>query len=89
MYLAIPLLFPLVMHMGWDNTWFAVILLINVNLALITPPMGGVLYIVSQVGNIPINNVLKGSILPVVIMILVLLMVILYPLIVTWLPGLM
>lgn len=89
MYLAIPLLFPLVLHMDWNNVWFAVILLINVNLALITPPMGGVLYIVSQIGAIPINTVLKGSILPVAILILVLILVIVFPPIATWLPSLM
>jgi C4-dicarboxylate transporter DctM subunit len=89
MYLAIPLLFPVVVHMGWDNIWFAVILMINVNLALITPPMGGVLYIVSQIGGIPIHKVLKGAVLPVSILILVLLMIIFFPPIATWLPSMM
>lgn len=89
MYLAIPLLFPVVLHMEWDNIWFAVILMLNVNLALITPPMGGVLYIVSQIGGISIHTVLKGAVLPVSILILVLLMVIFFPPIATWLPGLM
>lgn len=89
MYLAIPLLFPVVLHMEWDNIWFAVILMLNVNIALITPPMGGVLYIVSQIGGISIHTVLKGAVLPVSILILVLLMVIFFPPIATWLPGLM
>lgn len=87
MYLAIPLLFPVVMYMGWDNIWFAVILMINVNLALITPPMGGVLYVVSQIGGIPINTVLKGAMLPVIVLIFVLLLVIFFPPIATWLPS--
>jgi len=89
MYLAIPLLFPVVLHMGWDNIWFAVILLINVNLGLITPPMGGVLYIVSQIGAIPINTVIKGALLPVAILILMLVLLIAFPSIATWLPSLM
>jgi C4-dicarboxylate transporter DctM subunit len=89
MYLAIPLLYPVVLHMGWDNIWFAVILLINVNLGLITPPMGGVLYIVSQIGAIPIGTVIKGAMLPVIILLLVLVLVIIFPAIATWLPSLM
>ncbi|KJS31539.1 MAG: hypothetical protein VR64_10825 [Desulfatitalea sp. BRH_c12] len=89
MYLAIPLLYPVVLHMGWDNIWFAVILLINVNLGLITPPMGGVLYIVSQIGAIPIGTVIKGAMLPVTILLLVLVLVIIFPAIATWLPSLM
>lgn len=89
MYLAIPLLYPVVLHMGWDNIWFAVILLINVNLGLITPPMGGVLFIISQIGGIHINTVIKGAILPVSILILLLLLLLIFPQMATWLPSLM
>lgn len=89
MYLAIPLLYPVVLHMEWNNIWFAMILLINVNLGLITPPMGGILYIVSQIGAIPFHTVVKGAIMPIVVLLLVLVMLIIYPPIATWLPGLM
>jgi C4-dicarboxylate transporter, DctM subunit len=78
-----------VLHMGWDNIWFAVMLLINVNLGLITPPMGGVLFIISQIGGIHINTVIKGAILPVVVLLLMLVLLILFPPIATWLPSLM
>ncbi len=88
-YLTVPLLYPVILHLQWDNIWFAVILLINVNLALITPPMGGVLYIVSQIGNIPIQKVIKGAIFPISILLLVLLLVILFPPIATWLPSML
>jgi C4-dicarboxylate transporter, DctM subunit len=88
-YLAIPLLYPVVLHMGWDNIWFAVILLINVNLGLITPPMGGVLFIISQIGGIHINTVIKGAILPVCVLILMLVLLIAFPQMATWLPSLM
>jgi C4-dicarboxylate transporter DctM subunit len=89
MYLAIPLLLPLIAYMQWDNIWFAVIILINVNLALITPPLGGVLYVVSHIGNIPLATVIRGAMLPIVILLFTLLLVILYPPIATWLPSMM
>lgn len=89
MYLAIPLLHPVVVHMGWDNIWFAVILLINVNLGLITPPMGGVLFIISQIGAIPFETVIKGAVMPIAVLILVMVMMIIFPSIATWLPSLM
>jgi len=89
MYLAIPLLYPVVLHMEWNNIWFAMILLINVNLGLITPPMGGILYIVSQIGAIPFQTVVKGAIMPIVVLLLVLVLLIVYPPLATWLPGLM
>ena len=89
MYLAIPLLYPVVLHMEWNNIWFAMILLINVNLGLITPPMGGILYIVSQIGAIPFQTVVRGAVMPIVVLLLVLVLLIVYPPIATWLPGLM
>lgn len=85
-YLSIPICYPVVTHMGWDNIWFAIIFLLNVNLALITPPMGGVLFIVSQIGGIPLNKVIKGAMIPIVIIILVLFLVVFFPQIATWLP---
>ncbi len=89
MYLAIPLLFPVVQHMGWDNVWFAVLMLINVNLGLITPPMGGVLFIVSQIGGIKFSTVTKGALLPLIIMIFMIVLLIAFPSIATWIPSLM
>ncbi|MCC5902275.1 MAG: TRAP transporter large permease [Halomonas sp.] len=87
MYLAIPLLVPIIAYMGWDNIWFAVIMLLNVNLALITPPMGGVLFVVSHIGSIPIVKVMKGAMLPIAMILLVLLLVVLFPGIATWIPN--
>ncbi len=88
-YIAVPLLYPLVVHMGWDNIWFAVIILLNVNLALITPPMGGVLFIVSQIGRIAIPTVIKGALFPITLLIFVLILVIMFPALATWLPHLL
>jgi C4-dicarboxylate transporter DctM subunit len=89
MYLTIPLLFPVVQHMEWDNVWFAVLMLINVNLGLITPPMGGVLFIVSQIGGINFNTVIKGAMLPLIIMLFLIVLLIAFPSIATFLPNLM
>ncbi len=89
MYLTIPLLVPVIAHMGWDNIWFAVIMLINVNLALITPPLGGVLYVVAHIGSIPISTVIRGALIPIGVLLFVLLLVILFPAIATWLPSML
>lgn len=89
MYLTIPLLIPVIMYMEWDNVWFAVMMLINVNLALITPPMGGVLFVVSHIGKMPIGTVIRGAFLPIAVLIFVLILVMIFPDIATWLPGMM
>ncbi|HBY38774.1 MAG TPA: hypothetical protein DEH24_05125 [Alteromonas sp.] len=88
MYLVIPLLVPVIAHMGWDNIWIAVMLLINVNLALITPPMGGVLYVVSHIGNMPLSTVMKGALMPIAALIIVLILTLLFPSLALWLPSL-
>ncbi|MBN1380860.1 MAG: hypothetical protein JXA41_04220 [Deltaproteobacteria bacterium] len=59
------------------------ILLINVNLSLNTPPMGGILYVVSQVGAIPFPTVVKGAIMPIIVLLLVMVLSIFYPSIAT------
>jgi len=64
-------------------------LLINVNLGLITPPMGGILYIISQIGSIPFFTTVKGAIMPIIVLLLVMMLIIIYPAIATWLPSLM
>ena len=88
MYLVIPLLVPVIAHMGWDNIWIAVMLLINVNLALITPPMGGVLYVVSHIGNMPLSTVMKGALMPIAALIIVLILTLIFPSLALWLPSL-
>ncbi|WP_026377358.1 TRAP transporter large permease [Aestuariibacter salexigens] len=87
-YLVVPLLVPVIAYMEWDNIWIAVMLLINVNLALITPPMGGVLYVVSHIGNMPLGNVMKGAMMPIVALLLVLVLVLVFPQLALWLPSL-
>ncbi|MEC9260437.1 MAG: TRAP transporter large permease subunit, partial [Pseudomonadota bacterium] len=87
-YLVVPLMVPVIAHMEWDNIWIAVMLLINVNLALITPPMGGVLYVVSHIGNMSLGTVIKGALMPIIALIVVLLLTIFFPALALWLPGL-
>lgn len=89
MYLAIPLLYPVVLHMQWDNIWFSMMLLINVNLGLITPPMGGILYVIAQIGGIPFETAVKGALMPIIVLIITMLLIIIFPPIATWLPSLM
>lgn len=86
-YLVVPLLVPVIAHMGWDNIWIAVMLLINVNLALITPPMGGVLYVVSHIGNMSLRTVMQGALMPILVLILVLILTLIFPQIALWLPS--
>ncbi|WP_146586635.1 TRAP transporter large permease [Puniceibacterium confluentis] len=87
MITTIPVLFPVVVAVGFDPVWFGVFIVIMCELALLTPPVGMNLYIVQGVRNRgQITDVITG-VLPFFIGILVLVALItLFPQIVTWLP---
>ncbi|MDK3074993.1 TRAP transporter large permease [Sedimentitalea sp. JM2-8] len=87
MITTIPVLFPVVVAVGFDPVWFGVFIVIMCELALLTPPVGMNLYIVQGVRNRgQITDVIMG-VLPFFISILSLVALItVFPQIVTWLP---
>lgn len=87
MITTIPVLFPVVVAVGFDPVWFGVFIVIMCELALLTPPVGMNLYIVQGVRNRgQITDVIMG-VLPFFISILFLVALITaFPQIVTWLP---
>ncbi|MCM3714774.1 TRAP transporter large permease [Alkalihalobacillus oceani] len=89
MLIFVPVLLPLSMELGIDPIHFGMIVVLNLMIGLITPPVGGLLYIVSKIGNVPFQHVSK-SIIPFVFALIVVLMIVTYvPALVTWLPNLL
>jgi C4-dicarboxylate transporter DctM subunit len=89
MLMLIPVLLPVVNTMQLDTLQFAAIFIVALLTAVITPPVGMNLFIVSSIGDIPFNKCIK-PILPFVgVFITVLIMMIFIPGISTWLPSLM
>lgn len=88
MITTIPVLFPVVVAVGFDPVWFGVFIVIMCELALLTPPVGMNLYIVQGVRNRgQITDVIRG-VLPFFIGILTLVCLItVFPQLVTWLPS--
>lgn len=82
-----PIVFPVVIALGYDPLWFGIFLVIMCEIALITPPVGMNLYVVQAVrGRGSVTDVITG-VLPFIGCFLVLLTLItLFPDIVTWLP---
>lgn len=58
--LTAPLLFPLATYMGVDPVHFAVIMVANVEIATLTPPIGLNLFVMSGIAKIPVEDVVKG-----------------------------
>ncbi|MBW1858586.1 MAG: TRAP transporter large permease subunit, partial [Deltaproteobacteria bacterium] len=61
MILTIPIVFPMVIGMGFDPIWFGVIITLVMELSLITPPVGINVFVISGVAkDVPIHTIFYG-----------------------------
>lgn len=88
MLLTLPFFMPLVIGAGIDQIWFGVLFLIAMQLGLMTPPFGLLLFTMKGVAppDITINQVFRSAAPFVVISLLMLVVVFFLPGIATWLP---
>lgn len=84
-----PILLPLVVKLGVDPVHFGMIMMVNLGIGLITPPVGAVLFVGSAVGKLKIEAVVRALYPFFGAMLLVLAMVTYVPAISLWLPQLM
>lgn len=90
MVTTVPIVVPVIVQLGFDPIWFGIIVILMVEMALITPPVGMNLYIVQGVrGAGRIQDVMIGVAPFVVAMAVVLLLTIAFPQIALWLPSAM
>ena len=91
MLITVPLFFPVVSAMGFDLMWFAIVTVVNIELGLITPPFGMDLFVLKGVcpPDITLGDIYRGILPFIVINILALAIVMIFPPLATWLPGLM
>ncbi|MBZ0330731.1 TRAP transporter large permease [Halomonas sp. ANAO-440] len=61
MFISLPIFLPVVHQMGWDPVWFGVLLMVNLSIGLITPPVGINLYVAANVTKLSIEQVAKGA----------------------------
>jgi C4-dicarboxylate transporter DctM subunit len=86
--MVMPILTPVLEAADFDLIWFAVILTINMEVGLITPPVGLNLYVLKGVApEVPLPTVLKGSLPFVLLMFLAMALIAAVPEIALWLPG--
>jgi len=84
-----PILLPVVVALGVDPVHFGMIMIINLGIGLITPPVGSVLFVGSAVGGIPIEKVVKALMPFFGLLIIVLGLVTFVPALSLWLPRAM
>lgn len=90
MVATVPVVFPLIIFLGIDPIWFGIFLVLMMEVALVTPPMGLNLYVVQGIrGRGSISDVFIGVIPFIFCMFFVVALIIAFPGVVTWLPSLM
>jgi C4-dicarboxylate transporter, DctM subunit len=85
---TMPVLFPIITELGFDPIWFGVVMTLNMEMGLITPPVGLNLYVVQGIApDIPMRDILAGSLPYVAVLALGIIVLALFPGLVTWLPN--
>lgn len=85
---TMPVLFPIITELGFDPVWFGIVMTLNMEMGLITPPVGLNLYVVQGIApDIPLRDILAGSLPYVVVLALGIVILALFPGLVTWLPN--
>lgn len=85
--ITVPILHPIMIELGFNPLWFAIIMVINMEMALISPPEGLNLFVIQSIGKATTAEVSKGVIPFLLILGLFLLIVSVFPGLATWLPS--
>jgi tripartite ATP-independent transporter DctM subunit len=84
---TVPIITPIVVHLGYDPVWFGIIIVLVTETSLITPPIGVNLFVIQSIrGRGPISDVIVGSVPFVGTMFLMIAIIFLFPALAMWLP---
>ena len=83
-----PILIPILTPLGFDPIWFGVVMTLNMEAGLITPPVGVNLYVVQGIApDVPLSEILKGSMPFIIILLIGIIILSVFPELVLWLPS--
>ena len=84
--ITVPLLLPVLAALDINPIHYAIIVVINIELAMLTPPVGLNLYVLSGAAKAPVGEVARGALPFVLIMVVLLLVITFFPALSLWLP---
>jgi TRAP-type C4-dicarboxylate transport system permease large subunit len=86
--LTIPIIFPVITALGFDPIWFGVIIVMAVELGLIHPPVGMIVFVIkSVIGDVKFSTIFKGVAPFIVTDLIRLAILVAFPILATWLPS--
>jgi len=89
MFVTLPIVFPLMMSLGFDPLWLGVVLGITLETGLLTPPVGMNLFVIQGVSKVSFTEVVKGSFPFFLLMLCNIALLTFVPQLATWLPSTM
>ncbi|MBG86050.1 MAG: C4-dicarboxylate ABC transporter permease [Verrucomicrobiales bacterium] len=87
--ITVPVLLPAAVQFGIDPLHFGIVMILNLVLGLLTPPVGLVLYVLSSVTGSPVQTVTRGTVPFLIPLLITLLLITFIPAFSLWLPGFM
>lgn len=91
LFLCMPIYIPIIKALGFDPIWFAIMYVVNMQMAYITPPYGINLFYMKAVApeGVTMGDIYRSVVPFVVIQLLALILFMIFPQIITWLPNLL
>ncbi|SDJ13680.1 TRAP transporter large permease [Natribacillus halophilus] len=85
--MSLPLVLPLIVEVGFSPLWFGIYLVLLIEAAQITPPVGFNLFVISGLSKVDVLRIALYALPSFLIIMLVVIIIYIYPEIVLWLPG--
>lgn len=82
-----PVILPAMIHLQIDPIWYGVLLVVNLEMAMITPPVGMNLFTIKAITSAPMGRIVSGAAPYVMLLLLFLALLIIFPGIAMWLPS--
>ena len=89
MLILAPILFPIALELGIDPIHLGIMMVVNMEIGMVTPPVGLNLFVASGITGMPVWDVVKAALPWLSILILFLILITYFPFISTWLPNLL
>jgi C4-dicarboxylate transporter DctM subunit len=89
MLVTVPLFIPLIVALGFNPVWFGVLMVVNIEIALITPPVALNLFLMSGIFRMPVAEVIRGVFPFLIVLLIFLIILIVFPDLSLWLPSMM
>lgn len=85
--ITVPLMHPVVVGLGYDGIWFAILVVKMIEMGMVTPPVGMNVFVVSGASGIPVEQVFRGVLPFVLVEFVIIGALIAFPGIILWLPS--